>query len=120
VGAWRGVPDLSFDADPYTGVWVYDTYPYFGYTYQWWTVGGTSVAAPSLAGIINRAGAFAGFSSAELTTIYDNKGTAAYFTHIAYGFCGAYMGFSTATGGTSPYFWDFCTGVGVPNGYTGK
>src|SRR5208282_3101962 len=58
VGSWRGVPDLSFDSDPNTGVYVYDTFPYSGYIYQWWIVGGTSVAAPSLAGIINRADSF--------------------------------------------------------------
>lgn len=114
VGAWRGVPDLSFDADPNTGVWVYDTFPMDGYYYQWWIVGGTSVSAPSLAGIVNRAGTFAASSNAELTKIYANKAVTADFTDITTGWCGAYMGFTVAAG------WDFCTGVGVTNGYSGK
>jgi len=115
VGAFRGVPDLSFDADPYTGVWVYDTFPVLGFEYyEWLVVGGTSVASPSLAGIVNRAGAFAASSNAELTTIYANKAVATDITDITNGFCGFYMGFTVGAG------WDFCTGVGVDKGYTGK
>jgi len=120
VGKWRGVPDLSFDADPYTGVYVYDTFPIEGfYYYEWLAVGGTSVSSPSLAGIVNNASGqaghvFAASSNAELTTIYTNKATVADFTDITYGFCGFYMGLETATG------WDFCTGVGVPHTYAGK
>ena len=38
----------------------------------------------------------------------------AYFTDITTGFCGPYMGFSTFAG------YDFCTGVGVDKGYSGK
>jgi hypothetical protein len=47
----RAIPDVSFDADPDTGVAIYDTYD-FGTTDPWIVVGGTSVAAPSWAGII--------------------------------------------------------------------
>jgi kumamolisin len=115
VGNWRGIPDLSFDADPNTGAWVYDTFPVEGEGYLEWTVvGGTSLSAPSLAGIVNRAGAFAASSNAELTTIYANKGNSADITDVTAGFCGFYMGFSTVSG------WDFCTGVGVVKGYAGK
>jgi len=114
----RAVPDLSFDADPYTGVWVYDTFPiptlYGDEWPEWIVVGGTSVSAPSLAGIVNAAGSFAASTNAELTTIYHNQGTAAYFTRIPNGFCGFYMGFTAGPN------WDFCTGVGVVNSYTGK
>ena len=35
----RGVPDVSYNADPNTGVLVYDSTPYNGQT-GWWTVGG--------------------------------------------------------------------------------
>jgi kumamolisin len=115
VGSWRGVPDLSFNADPYTGVWVYDTFPMDEFNFfQWWTVGGTSVAAPSIAGIINRAGAFAASSNAELTTIYANKAVTADFTDITSAYCGPYMGFTAVAG------WDFCSGVGADKGYAGK
>ena len=111
---WRCTPDLSFDADPYTGVYVYDSYPYYGYAYYWLVVGGTSVSAPSLAGVINGAGSFAASSNAELTTIYMNMSNAADFTDIISAYCGPYMGFTAGTG------WDFCSGVGADKGYEGK
>jgi len=111
----RCVPDLSFDADPNTGVWVYDTFPIDGVSYlEWLIVGGTSVSAPSLAGIINRAGSFAASSQAELTTIYANHTNTADFTDVTAGFCGFYMSFTAGSG------WDPCTGVGTPKGYAGK
>jgi subtilase family serine protease len=116
---YRGVPDLSFDADPFTGVWVYDTFPIYGYVYQWWVLGGTSVSAPSLAGIINNAatirGSWADGTNAELTYIYGNRKVAADFTDIPAGYyCGFYMGLSTQQ------YYDLCTGIGVPNTYAGK
>jgi subtilase family serine protease len=112
---WRCVPDVSFDADPFTGVYVYDTFPIEGYEYvQWAVVGGTSLSAPALAGIINSAGSFAASSSAELTTIYKNMGNSKDFTDITSAYCGYYMGFTAGTG------WDFCTGVGAVNTYAGK
>ena len=109
VGAKRGVPDLSAVADPNTGVWVYDSG-----NGGWWIVGGTSAAAPILAGIVNLAGHFAPATSSELTTIYNNMAVAADFKDTTTGFCGPYMGYSTAKG------WDFCTGVGSPYGLAGK
>lgn len=42
---WRCVPDIASDANPGTGVPVYDTYSYGG----WVQVGGTSVATPDWA-----------------------------------------------------------------------
>jgi subtilase family serine protease len=47
----RSTPDVAFDADPNTGVSVYTTDPSTGQG-GWQTVGGTSVGAPSWAGII--------------------------------------------------------------------
>jgi subtilase family serine protease len=46
AGSRRGVPDVAWDADPNTGVAVYDSTPYNGQA-GWWVVGGTSVGAPS-------------------------------------------------------------------------
>ncbi len=109
IGSRRGVPDLSAVADPNTGVWVYDSG-----NGGWWIVGGTSAAAPILAGIVNLAGHFAPSTSSELTTIYNNMAMATDFRDTATGFCGPYMGYSTARG------WDFCTGVGSPYGLAGK
>jgi subtilase family serine protease len=100
VGATRGTPDISFDANPATGVWVLDS-PY------WYFVGGTSVSSPSLAGITNAAGKFRSSSAAENTSNY-NGGRC--FRDITYGNCGVYMANFTGFG------WDFCTGLGSPVG----
>ena len=113
VGYARGVPDLSFDSNPNTGVWIYDSNEYEGYT-GWWTVGGTSVASASLAGVVNSAGHFASSSAAELTTIYGHLGVWNDFHDIWAGICGPYAGYVATMG------WDFCTGVGSPVGYGGK
>ncbi len=47
----RGMPDVSFDADPVTGVPVYDTFGVGGQN-GWFRLGGTSVGAPAWAGIL--------------------------------------------------------------------
>jgi len=47
----RTIPDVSFDADPNTGVSVYDSYNGTSAA-PWEQVGGTSLAAPSWAGLI--------------------------------------------------------------------
>lgn len=41
----RATPDVALDADPNSGVAVYDTTPYNGSS-GWWSVGGTSAATP--------------------------------------------------------------------------
>jgi subtilase family serine protease len=103
VGNQRGTPDVAADADASTGVWVY-AYPY------WYIVGGTSLAAPVWAGIVNSAGSFSSSSVAELNAIYANQGK----TDIIAGSCGPNQGYM-AKGG-----WDFCTGLGGPLGNSGK
>jgi subtilase family serine protease len=50
-GSHRGIPDVSFDADPNTGVAVYDSVPFEGQT-GWFMVGGTSLGAPSWSAIL--------------------------------------------------------------------
>jgi kumamolisin len=105
LGGQRGVPDLSADSNPYTGVWVLDTYPIPGA--GWYTVGGTSVATPVLAGVVNAAGYFASSTNAELTALYGKFYSGA-FTSITYGMCGYY------SGTLASYGWDQCTGLGTP------
>lgn len=109
VGNYRGVPDLSFDSNPATGVWVYDSN-----VGGWNIVGGTSVASPALAGIINLSGSFYTSTNAELAAIYGKLGVAADFTDISSGFCGPYDGYAASAG------WDPCTGVGSDKGKAGK
>jgi subtilase family serine protease len=115
VGPARGTPDLSFDANPNTGVWVLDTNLFQGGPGGWFIVGGTSVSAPSLAGIINAAGRFAASSQAENAFIYrhlffDRED----FRDIQFGNCGLNIGNFAGSG------WDFCTGVGSVHGLGGE
>jgi subtilase family serine protease len=44
-GGKRATPDVSLDADPASGVSVYDSTPYNG-SKGWWVVGGTSASSP--------------------------------------------------------------------------
>ncbi len=48
----RTVPDVAFDADPTTGVAVYDSYDNTDNSGPWLEIGGTSLAAPAWAGLI--------------------------------------------------------------------
>jgi subtilase family serine protease len=109
VGSKRGVSDLAFDADPNTGVYVYDTTALWGSS-GWWVLGGTSVSSPSLAGVVNlsaSSGGFAANTAAEQARIYGNLGKTNVFRDITSGTDGSY---SCKVG------YDFITGVGVPNG----
>jgi len=110
VGSKRGTPDVAADADPNTGVWVYN----IPYCNGWCIVGGTSAAAPVWAGIVNAAGRFSASSQVELSAIYSNLGKAADFTDIAQGSCGPNQGYVSRAG------WDFCTGAGSAFGILGE
>jgi subtilase family serine protease len=116
VGSSRGTPDVAAVADPFTGVWIYDTN-----LSGWLVVGGTSVSAPVWAGIVNAAGRFNNSTATELAQIYASASSSEEasrgFADITSGACGIGPDFEglLATEG-----WDFCTGVGSPLGYLGK
>ena len=115
----RGIPDVAADANPRTGVWVYDSYQntYSGVLQPWNIVGGTSVAAPYWAGIVNHGGSFAASSAAELALIYNTAASSSYsryYRDINYGTCGYYDGWFAQKG------WDPCTGNGASTGQAGK
>jgi kumamolisin len=115
VGGARGVPDYSFDADPNTGVSVYDSTSCKGAS-GWLVFGGTSVASPSLSGIVNSAGSNTS-STAELSLLYQgvtNNGLTinnSSFRDILTGTAGS---FTAKTG------WDFVTGIGSTWTLSGK
>jgi len=126
VGTARGVPDLAAVADIASGVWVFNTPTFGGFN----IVGGTSVASPLVAAIINRSGFVWKNSFAALTNIYAlaKAGTLGkYVTDINSGVCGAgaTAAFPNSFGeGFDPAFiesttglsWDWCTGWGSLHG----
>ena len=106
TGANRGVPDLSSDADPNTGVAVYDSTSYQGHK-GWMVFGGTSVSSPCLAGMTNTSGVSFTNTTAFLTNLYSlYKNTPSVFRDITTG----NNGFPALVG------WDYTTGVGAPTG----
>ena len=114
VGSQRGVPDVSLDASPASGAWLYDTIAYHDRVLDWAVVGGTSLASPATAAIVNNAGHFNKLSTYELATIYAHYGKKKDFRDITAGVCHN-GGETTAVKG-----WDFCTGVGASIGTGGK
>jgi subtilase family serine protease len=109
TGARRGVPDLSSDADPQTGVAVYDSTSYAGMK-GWMVFGGTSVSSPCLAAMLNASGNTFTSTTAFLANLYSlylgGLAGAGVFRDITAGSNGF-----PALGG-----WDYCTGVGAPSG----
>lgn len=138
VGTMRGTPDISFVAQ---GVDVFccsftanlqccnnpnytasssfracqnlgtSVCPTSGYG-LWVLTGGTSLASPALAGIINSSQSGATTSAEELSIIYNSalKNYHANWTDIIFG----NNGYPALQG------YDFTTGLGVPRGYGGK
>jgi Subtilase family len=66
----RAVADISADADPYTGVAVYDSTETEGER-GWWMIGGTSVASPIIAATFALAGGAKGVEY-PARTLYEN------------------------------------------------
>lgn len=69
VGNFRGSPDICADADPNTGVALYDTYEG-----GWIVAGGTSLASPVCAAITNVRLNYSESSPVELTRLYSQLG----------------------------------------------
>jgi subtilase family serine protease len=123
VGAKRACPDISADANPETGVWVYCSVSSCGPGGPWWIYGGTSVASPLTAGIVNNAGGFKPTTTAELSLVYAGLGIASRWYDVKQGYCG--RGIGSFADSTSVSIWaatgyDFCSGVGSPRTRAGK
>ena len=103
----RTVADVSADADPATGVAVYDSYAYHGSS-GWLVFGGTSVASPVIAGVYALAG----------------NGAAITYGSYPYGHTGALNDVTSGSNGscaqaylcTAGPGYDGPTGLGTPNG----
>jgi len=114
VGTQRGTPDIAADANPTSGAIIYDSIPYKDQTLGFVVVGGTSLASPLSAALVNNAGSFNASTTAELTEIYQNLGNKAAFADITAGKC------LNASSGVASVGYDLCTGVGAPIGTVGK
>ena len=103
----RAVADVAADADPNTGVAVYDSYSYRGQS-GWLQFGGTSVAAPIIAATYALAGnaasvTYGSYPYAHTSSLYD----------VTSGSNGTCTTSQLCTAGTG---WDGPTGLGTPNG----
>lgn len=107
TGKFRAIADVSAVADPNTGVDVYDSTPDSTGAKGWLVFGGTSVAAPLVAGVA-ALGTQAGPSYA-----YAHSGSFFDVLTGANGRCKVKV-LCTAQAG-----WDGPTGLGTPNGTTG-
>lgn len=111
--AKRTVADVSADANPSTGVAVYDSTPDGSYV-GWLEFGGTSVASPIIASVYALAGNAASTNGASLayshtTSLYD-------VTSGANGSCSRHGRTTTAYLCTAGAGYDGPTGWGTPNG----
>jgi kumamolisin len=113
---FRSTPDIAFDAG--SPVLIYDTYE----GGQWYTVTGTSVSSPSLAGIVNASNLRLGqtlpgggyYKTRENDLLY-----AGYEDHLNYP--NYFYDVTTGSNGhaAGPNY-DQCTGIGTPRGHIGK
>jgi kumamolisin len=116
----RQTPDLSFNADPTSGVYIYDSYGFGG----WLVVGGTSLSSPSLAGIVNNSNNRLGLAAVVTdetagTSEENNLLYAQLLNHNAYP-ANFYDVKTGSNGSPAGRGWDQCTGVGTPRGKLGK
>ncbi len=104
----RGNPDVAWDADPHTGVLIYGN---VGGVTAWYEYGGTSLGAPSWAGVTalldQKAGRSLGFLNPTFYSILNNPSEYAKAFH------------QITFGNNDPYSagpgWNPTTGIGTPN-----
>jgi hypothetical protein len=139
-GSKRAVADVSADADPYTGVAVYDSVPSIqeeasgelvNTPLEWWPIGGTSVASPIVASMFALAG---GSHHVEYPaqTLYSHLGSSLLYDVTAGGNGACDDTYLSCSGSMEPLSpldcgsealickaasgYDGPTGVGTPNG----
>src|SRR5271157_5452684 len=102
VGSHRGYPDV---AAPFFYAPIF-------LRGAWYTVGGTSWATPTFAGIVNAAGSLQQSTKDELTMMYNELANPTEYS----------ADFNDITQGNShcKVGWDLCAGIGSPKTYVGK
>ncbi|MCY6371737.1 S53 family peptidase [Clostridium ganghwense] len=106
----RGIPDVSFLADPKTGVWIYISIPFHGYV-GWIVLGGTSFSAPAWAAVIACAGQGYGPITNCSERLYTIAGKTSY-SIPQYNFCDITKGSNGFHRASKGY--DYVTGLGSP------
>jgi subtilase family serine protease len=99
----RMIGDVAYDADPNTGVAVYDSYAYDGES-GWLVFGGTSVASPAIASIYALAGntvSNASSTYANTAALYDVTSGSNGSCSVAY-YCHGETGYDGPTGNGTP------------------
>ena len=107
VNSGRGIPDVSYLADPYTGVNVYLTDP-ISRTGGWAVYGGTSVGAPQWAALLARRKSLGNSGSTTFqSSLYAEckSGLSPWIRDITSG----------SNGHPAVIGYDLCTGLGSPN-----
>ncbi len=111
-GTSRSVSDISADANPYTGVDVYDSTPSGGDPTGWGVWGGTSLASPVIAAEFGLAGGSQGVQF-PAETLYSHFGESDDLYDVVSGSNGSCTG---ATACQAAVGYDGPTGVGSPVG----
>lgn len=108
----RGIPDLAYDADPNTGVAIYDSTPYApaGFKGGWIQIGGTSAGAPQIAAMI---------AIANSQRVAGGKSNLSGLPSMLYNFTADYHDITSGKNGSCSICsatpgYDFVTGLGTP------
>jgi hypothetical protein len=108
----RSESDTSAVADPNTGVAVYDSYAYDGYS-GWLVFGGTSVSSPLIASVYGLAGNSSSLTAAQ--SIWQNGGTSNLndVTSGSNGSCSIHYICNAGVGYDGPTGWGTPSGIGA-------
>ena len=109
----RGLPDISFNADPNTGVLVY--LGFSGIPSGWYIFGGTSEGSPTWAGIIADGNQFAGHPLGFLNPAIYQLGSGPYYSKTLHDIIQGNNSFDGIPGYIATPGWDATTGWGTPN-----
>jgi subtilase family serine protease len=108
----RGVPDIAYDANPSTGVAIYDSIPYAeaGFKGGWIQIGGTSMGSPQIAAMI---------AIANSKRVASGKSTLTMTPGDMYTFTADYHDITSGRNGKCALCYcepgyDFVTGLGTP------
>jgi prepilin-type N-terminal cleavage/methylation domain-containing protein len=106
-GTNRGITDIAADADPNTGVAIYNSTPYGGRS-GWWILGGTSLSSP----VIGAALALSGNAPSGVPAAAALYANSSKFRDVTAGSNGSCNGTSMCT---AKIGYDGPTGLGSPN-----